>query len=637
MIFGLYSLLLTLCPALAQPGQWIQAREVGTQPEAGALYAFSHTWTADPIPDRYPLQIGATGRYWLFLNDSLLVADGGHSCSPFLLSTYTDELDIAPVLQPGLNRLYLILEYQPRLSFGRSSPSVYVAGPPASSWLWQGARLESFQVADAATTARWARVTQRGSPPALPWGTLVPHPFPLRQYGKPQPLPAAPELPRRMGPEPLRIDLPETEGQLLVAGVVLPAGGGMARLQPGGQSVLVPAGPQQITFPRPLAGGTTWLQLPPGTTLQKIQYRPWLPPLAQEGEWVSADSSRMARTAEQQVDDLHTVLTYEWCDGVPSDGILTALPVLWQTYGRSGAALARPLLEQYSEAAAGHPLLLEAAADYYFYSLDTALVRPLFRRGLEAAQADWPARADWPVVVPADAQADRRLAAYLRYHHRLQALQQMARGLGQPADIRWLERRRVQLTRLVQQAYWTDMGYGLPGDSLLFAPGLQSAAVLSGLLPAENYPSMYRVLAGDPRPDPAMLRALDRLQPRARTGRAAVEFPESPRGLIRWSVPSPETESSGRLVLPLEPAPLQLEWSWTDEGLLLAADCPDRFAGLVLTIPWFGPGLPVAEALNPRGVVAVNTASAAWQLVARLPDRLVVRLEPGAWRIRLTD
>ena len=48
-------------------------------------------------------RITAENKYWLYINDSLIITDGGLETRPDLKNTYYDEIDLAPYLKEGDN------------------------------------------------------------------------------------------------------------------------------------------------------------------------------------------------------------------------------------------------------------------------------------------------------------------------------------------------------------------------------------------------------------------------------------------------------------------------------------------------------------------------------------------------------
>ena len=54
-------------------------------------------------------RIAAENEYWFFINDSLIVRDGGLETRPDLTDTYYDEIDLAPYLKDGDNIISVLV------------------------------------------------------------------------------------------------------------------------------------------------------------------------------------------------------------------------------------------------------------------------------------------------------------------------------------------------------------------------------------------------------------------------------------------------------------------------------------------------------------------------------------------------
>jgi|GEM_PF-4863099 len=59
--------------------------------------------TLTEIPATAITRIAAENKYWLYINDSLIIRDGGLETRPNLNDTYYDEIDLAPYLKAGDN------------------------------------------------------------------------------------------------------------------------------------------------------------------------------------------------------------------------------------------------------------------------------------------------------------------------------------------------------------------------------------------------------------------------------------------------------------------------------------------------------------------------------------------------------
>lgn len=85
------------CPDLTPaPNQWI---------------AFRKDVTLDAVPAAAPARIAVDSKYWLWVNGTPVVFEGGLKRGPNPQDSYFDEVDLAPFLQKGENRVALLLWY----------------------------------------------------------------------------------------------------------------------------------------------------------------------------------------------------------------------------------------------------------------------------------------------------------------------------------------------------------------------------------------------------------------------------------------------------------------------------------------------------------------------------------------------
>jgi len=79
---------------------WIWASTIGPN---NSWVDFRKTVTLAGKPTSAITRIAAENKYWLYINDSLVVRDGGLETRPNLKDTYYDEIDLAPFLKDGKN------------------------------------------------------------------------------------------------------------------------------------------------------------------------------------------------------------------------------------------------------------------------------------------------------------------------------------------------------------------------------------------------------------------------------------------------------------------------------------------------------------------------------------------------------
>jgi hypothetical protein len=197
---------------------WIWSSAAGP---ANTWIAFRKKVTLSAKPGTAITRIAAENKYWLYVNNQLVVKDGGLDIRPDLTNTYYDEVDLAPYLQAGENTIAVLVWYKG----GNNGYTQIVKGngglffdaklsgsTPATigsddSWKLQvhpsfGATTQlilngqdykwiafpiSYNAAAepvAWTTAgfndaAWSSAVKKGVPPTAPWNNLVPRGIPF--------------------------------------------------------------------------------------------------------------------------------------------------------------------------------------------------------------------------------------------------------------------------------------------------------------------------------------------------------------------------------------------------------------------------------------------------------------------------
>ena len=93
----------------AQP-KWITADEQRTD-EVNTWIAFRKDILLTKIPSAAITQIAADTKYWLWINGKMVVFEGGLKRGPNPCDTYYDEIDLAPFLKKGTNKIAILLWY----------------------------------------------------------------------------------------------------------------------------------------------------------------------------------------------------------------------------------------------------------------------------------------------------------------------------------------------------------------------------------------------------------------------------------------------------------------------------------------------------------------------------------------------
>ena len=102
--------LLTSVSSAAQEYSW-KAKWISKEQclsEANTWLAFRKDVTLDKVPESLVARIAADSKYWLWINDELVVFEGGLKRGPAPGDGYYDEVEIAPYLKSGRNRISIL-------------------------------------------------------------------------------------------------------------------------------------------------------------------------------------------------------------------------------------------------------------------------------------------------------------------------------------------------------------------------------------------------------------------------------------------------------------------------------------------------------------------------------------------------
>ncbi|MFI9834658.1 discoidin domain-containing protein [Streptomyces sp. NPDC051913] len=105
--------------AVSWSARWIWAPSSATN----QWVAFRKKFTLNAAPSKAVTQIAADSKYWLWVNGTLVVFDGGLKRGPNRTDTYYDEIDLAPHLTTGTNTVALLVWY-----FGKEGFSHHGSG-----------------------------------------------------------------------------------------------------------------------------------------------------------------------------------------------------------------------------------------------------------------------------------------------------------------------------------------------------------------------------------------------------------------------------------------------------------------------------------------------------------------------------
>lgn len=180
---------------------WITAND-SMRNEPNTWIEFYKDFRLRSVPKKVMALIAADTKYWLWINDSLAVFEGGLKRGPNPKDTYYDSVDIAPYLKPGNNDIRLLLWHfgKPGFSHVNSGRSGMIFDAAAiglvSDSTWKSMRLLSYKTASnpspnfrlAESNIRYdARLAEKKRiAPSLeigvwgssPWNNLIERPIP---------------------------------------------------------------------------------------------------------------------------------------------------------------------------------------------------------------------------------------------------------------------------------------------------------------------------------------------------------------------------------------------------------------------------------------------------------------------------
>ncbi|MEU6381639.1 discoidin domain-containing protein [Streptomyces sp. NPDC046909] len=103
--------------AVSWTARWIWAPSSSTN----QWVAFRRTFTLDSAPSKAVTQIAADSKYWLWINGTMVIFEGGLKRGPNRTDTYYDEIDLAPYLKSGSNTVALLVWYFGKQGFSHNS------------------------------------------------------------------------------------------------------------------------------------------------------------------------------------------------------------------------------------------------------------------------------------------------------------------------------------------------------------------------------------------------------------------------------------------------------------------------------------------------------------------------------------
>ena len=136
-------------------GRWISVEQSQSKPNTWLIFRKDVVLT--DIPGSLTARIAVDSKYWLWINDRLIVFEGGLKRGPARDATYYDEVEIAPFLKSGKNTIAVLVWHFGKNGFSHVNSGVagllFEAVAPGISIIsdgsWKGMVYEAFQDTEA--------------------------------------------------------------------------------------------------------------------------------------------------------------------------------------------------------------------------------------------------------------------------------------------------------------------------------------------------------------------------------------------------------------------------------------------------------------------------------------------------------
>lgn len=152
ILFVLALVISTIYASKGNTAYWITANDTLNN-EPNTWIEFKKDFELKKVPKEIKARIAADTKYWLWLNDSLAVFEGGLKRGPNPKDTYYDIVDISPYFKKGNNNIRLLLWHfgKPGFSHVNSGKSGVIFDAESiglvSDSTWESARLDSYRTA----------------------------------------------------------------------------------------------------------------------------------------------------------------------------------------------------------------------------------------------------------------------------------------------------------------------------------------------------------------------------------------------------------------------------------------------------------------------------------------------------------
>ena len=212
-----FLLMVTVSYPFSVNSRWITVPDCKNNPSTWIGYR--KVVQLDSIPESVVAAIAVDSKYWLWINDELVVVDGGLKRGPTPDDTYYDEVEIGPYLTPGLNTIAIKVGYFGKDGFSHKSSGtaglLFDCVTPHfsihSNTSWKTILLEEYQSCDEPLPnfrlsepsilydsrlsqgdwqlrnfddSHWQEARELGKAGDKPWNKLVKRTIPLFRFSK---------------------------------------------------------------------------------------------------------------------------------------------------------------------------------------------------------------------------------------------------------------------------------------------------------------------------------------------------------------------------------------------------------------------------------------------------------------------
>lgn len=160
VLIFIFNIVCALCFAEVSP-KWISVADTSAN-QVNSWITFRKDIFVNEKPQKAITQIAVDSKYWLWINGELVVFEGGLKRGPNPRDTYYDELDLAPYLKSGENKIAILVWY-----FGKDGFSHNSSGKAGLFFNMKSAKLDVFS--DKSWYARIHPAYGNTSEPAPNW------------------------------------------------------------------------------------------------------------------------------------------------------------------------------------------------------------------------------------------------------------------------------------------------------------------------------------------------------------------------------------------------------------------------------------------------------------------------------------